>query len=754
MYHPPTGMIVVGHPTRNSIYFLHLSAPKYGLKNISQVDYIQRLVARDSSIPQPESTAVISGIREYSFANKGLLRSLDILQNPAMPTESDDPTLFELYAMHSKGVTCIQIKQGELGWTKDNKVMAPVDAVEAGLVKISKLVAPQPSQSTESQLPAEAAPSHIRIVSRSNAKDVLQKTPSSQGEEKKGPESITPPKFVDRKEEDTPVPTAEKLEKKGRKKKAASTAVAAATERDLLNSTGNAHSPVGSSSSTLASKAVVPSTVNTALAIPNMSQDLIESQFKAMESRLESSLSQALANRFDISLGNVAKQIDKNNYDRNQDHLEKHAALLGMVSDVLNENVEKVLKGIIREQFDLAIIPIVRDTVTKSVSDQLGNKLNMHITQAVQREMQKVLPNAVSNSLQKPDLVKSISDRVVHSVAAHVDEQILKAISVDILPNINAAAGKAAQRVGSDIYRQFREEMERMEEQRRADSAKIDQLVTQTTQLATIISTMVTSHSQSQKEFLALKQDLREHDRRTSHSQSGTHSHAHTRGNSANNQSASATREVAHYGQQARSTSQEQQAIYVSNPKEDRDKMELGQLLGTIHSLMQTHNYDEAMMKWLQSAEKEEEVFKEVLVKYNPGFLSQLQPLLLLSVGATVSTVLDGDFVTQKLAWTEMVILSLHQMVHNLVSLSLVLWLLFYRELQLTATFPTQDEQVREVTPKIMTLLKTRIEHLFLRISRQAPHDPMLKILTNMANVVNRINEMVRPGAIRPRSPF
>lgn len=59
-----------------------------------------------------------------------------------------------------------------------------------------------------------------------------------------------------------------------------------------------------------------------------------------------------------------------------------------------------------------------------------------------------------------------------------------------------------------------------------------------------------------------------------------------------------------------------------------------------------------------------------------------------------------------------------------------------------------QDDQVREVTPKIMGLLKTRIEHLFVRISRIAPNDPTLKSLTNMANVAGRINDIARSGGV------
>lgn len=59
-----------------------------------------------------------------------------------------------------------------------------------------------------------------------------------------------------------------------------------------------------------------------------------------------------------------------------------------------------------------------------------------------------------------------------------------------------------------------------------------------------------------------------------------------------------------------------------------------------------------------------------------------------------------------------------------------------------------QDDQVREVTPKIMNLLKTRIEQLLLDISRVAPHDPSLKTLSTMSQIAGRVaeNAQVRHG--------
>ena len=43
-----------------------------------------------------------------------------------------------------------------------------------------------------------------------------------------------------------------------------------------------------------------------------------------------------------------------------------------------------------------------------------------------------------------------------------------------------------------------------------------------------------------------------------------------------------------------------------------------------------------------------------------------------------------------------------------------------------------------------MTLLKTRIEQLFLDISRVAPHDTSLKTLSNMGQTAGRIADSVQ----------
>ena len=90
-------------------------------------------------------------------------------------------------------------------------------------------------------------------------------------------------------------------------------------------------------------------------------------------------------------------------------------------------------------------------------------------------------------------------------------------------------------------------------------------------------------------------------------------------------------------------------------------------------NLMKEGKYDEAMMQWLQSG-KEEELFKMVLLNYNPDIVTKLQqPLILLSVGTTIAKDLNGPLLAQKLAWIEIVVLQFYPMAPYLVCLNLSL---------------------------------------------------------------------------------
>ncbi|KAK3303936.1 uncharacterized protein B0T15DRAFT_399494 [Chaetomium strumarium] len=754
MYHAQSSMIIVGHPTRNSVYFLHLSAPKYTLKNMSQVDYIQRLVAQDPTIPQPELTAAIGGIREYSFANKGVLRSLNILDNPAAAADGDEPTLFELYAMHSKGVTCLFIKHSELGWTKDNKVIAPADAVEAGLAKISKLN-PPPVQTVETlsnpPLPTNdpSATPQIRIAAR-GAKDAALKIPSPQGDDKRGPDSTALPRLERKDAVETPGPAPEKTEKNRRKKRAA------ATDR---GEHGPSTDVTRANSQNKANK--VARNTDTAAEFSFGTTSISQEQLDAVVTKMESRIISNVTSRFDAVFKDVLGQIQKFQDSRDSAFASNQSTLLQMVADVLNENTESVLKNLIIAQINNSVIPSVGSAIDKSVSEQLGTKSGAQ-PNALQKGIQRLLPSAISQALLKPEVVKPISDQVSHSVNAQIEAQITRSLNALTPAVAKTAAQTVHQRIVEDVNSRIGEAFAQLEERRRSEDAKLDRLLTQTQDLTNAISALATSQSQVQKELAALKQQVNEQAREkamVAEEQVRGHAHSYS-GSGSHGQPGSASRELVSYPppQQHRQHqlqhqhnqhnqhqalaalphaaqasyphqpqhqfgSQEGQVVFAPiKSREERQKLELDHLIETIDELMRSRNYDEAMLRWLQSGDKTEEIFQRVLADYNPMFVQELPPLLLLSVGATVSVDISrsSQKLLKKVNFLEVVIYAFNENLGNL------------------------DDQVREVTPKIMNLLKTRIEGLFLEISRIAPHDPALKTLSNLSQVANRIAESVQ----------
>ena len=98
--------------------------------------------------------------------------------------------------------------------------------------------------------------------------------------------------------------------------------------------------------------------------------------------------------------------------------------------------------------------------------------------------------------------------------------------------------------------------------------------------------------------------------------------------------------------------------------------MELNNLLDTIDGLMRSGNYSDAMLRWLQSGDRTEEIFQQVLSNYNPMFAQDLPPLVLLSVGATVSRELSrgAPKLTKKISLLEIILYSFNQHIGNLVS--------------------------------------------------------------------------------------
>ncbi|KAI5917122.1 hypothetical protein F4810DRAFT_716767 [Camillea tinctor] len=685
-YHPPTGMIVVGHPTRNSIYFLHLSAPKYTIKGLSQVDYIQKLVAKDSSIPEPESTAVISGVREYSFANKGVLRSLDILVNPTTSSDGDEQTLFELYAMHSKGVTALWIKQNELGWTKDNKVIQGVDATDVGLVKISKLK--ELPSALVSELPvSEESAMPIRIATRPSASSKeassLPATSLPSGPEQQSRKGIENAHLHERKEVDapvTPMNQLDKSEKKARKKREKAAAAAEKLAAENSQSNGNSHPSKASSS-----------------AQPTMSAESIQSAIKQISSGLSEKLGTVISNEFRQYQGKVETEFRKSGdaFSKSQQDL------LALVSSVLNDNVQAVLSRIISDQFEANVVPHMNTAITKTIENQIDSKVGGKVSHSVQNQMQKSLPNAVLQALQRSELPKAISDKLVEAVSLDMEETFRETLLNTITPVFSEMAAQASRSALQEVQQRTTKHINELEQRHIADSRKIDQLTVLVTKLSDTVNTMASNQAQLQGELIKIQQQL------ATREQIPTIPSQPTQRLTYDSPAATSANQLVPYPS--------------ANNAASRDP-EVQHNIVSIANHMSVGDFEPGLVRWIQLSRKQE-VFEEYLSKFNPQFMQDMPAIVTLSVASVISEQLDGSVLKEKLDWIETVLRSLEASLSHIT-----------------------DIQVREVIPSIMGNIGSRIEQLYMQqVRRHSHHDSLLQRLNDLALMARRIRDALKP---------
>ena len=707
LYHAATGMIIVGHPTRNSIYFLHLSAPRYYLpKGINQAEFTQKLATHDPAILKPESTAVVSGMREYSLENKGSLRSLDILPAPASSTVGgDSATLFELYAMHSKGVTCLAIRQPDLGWTSENKVMRPLDAAETGAVTIESIrELPAIAIPEVVDITATKVPAPTRIVPRPASKEVSPKDGA-----KKAVHA-----------EPSARPAASKSEDKAEKKDVASNgghANASGTEKQPKNkrrkATTSSDASAGTGQSAQSSKTILMDPLSNSRngnakpsieAIPEVdgtkasSRDFSDATLKNIESRISGDLKQT----FDASLESLLQDLKLDRRTQNAVAKSEQEAVLRVVSSTLNDNIEVSLSKIVNSSIQKSVLPAVSEVAKNAVKEQLGSSMHSHLGNSIPRELQKALPDAVANALQQPQLLKLMSDALVRSVAFRVEEQFATLLHNVVSPAFTKLSVQASQNAVSEIQRQVSGKMEALEQRHHDDESKIDQLMKLVTGLTETVSSMAAAQADFQGQFLRLQQ-----------------------------QATTERREVSRQTQGATDTASLAGPVEQKTPQE----LQFEAMLKELSVYMNDGNYETAIIRWLQSG-LHQEFFEQYFYQFNPDFIRDLNPLLLLSIGSAISGGIENQRVLERLAWLEAVlaVLQAHVNAQNMVSRKSLIYILNI------LTFK-QQEEVREHVPKIVAHYITRLEHLFMIVSNSNAQDPVLKRISLIVNACNRILE-------------
>ena len=534
-YHPTSGIVVVGHPTRNAIYFIHLSAPKYNLQGTSQAKYIQRLADRDPSLPKPESTAIMSGLREYSFASKGQLRSIDLLPvSPGASMNKDEPGLFELYVMHSKGVTCLNIRKADLGWSEDSKVMDSRDAVDAGYVIVKDLREPpllalssEPSSvngDNIASVPPPKATSKVKI-----SEPILQNTTDFQ-------------EPVETTRSNPPASTIpEKAEK--RKKKKASTATTSATTAAAEEapsivpppaplppnsyaattakglSSGNQSSNKDIKSSPTKKQSYENAEANTeqkskrslagAESISlGISPDFINKELKKIEQSVSAEFSKSLKGELEA----LYRKFDEDKRVHDAASAAKQDAILRLVSSTLTENVEKALSRIIMTNIAQSVVPSIHKATATTLRNEIPEWLQKHLLNTLPAQLKLAVPEAVSNAIQSPDVLRLLSEQVGSKLTAQVEKQLSTSLTKGVLPAFQTLVIEATRKHVLETEKRVDDYVERANLQHQQDTAKIDKLTELVRALTETVHSMAAAQSEFQSEILkAQQQSMREH---------------------------------------------------------------------------------------------------------------------------------------------------------------------------------------------------------------------------------------------------
>ncbi|KAL9000260.1 MAG: hypothetical protein Q9188_005714 [Gyalolechia gomerana] len=694
VYHPSSGIIVVGHPTRNSIYLIHLSAPRYNLPSMSQARFLQRLAQKDSTLPRPEATAIMSGLREYSFDMLGHIRSLELVpmdSNRRFADEEQDPPLFELYVLHSRGVTSLSVDKADLGWSSENKVLIPVDAEKERYISVkdlrelSQIAVSEPSSVNGDHLPSAAASATTKHAQRETGKPA-QATPKKgrhvRSEERIAVESTPALERTDADLGAAPSGGIEKGEKKKKKKRDAA-AAAATNPTDNGSQAGEpapnvppTADPKPPATQPAAAQIVSKPKTGESAPISHLSPSMpdgesvnigISGEFLDKElKKIEHAVSAEFKRVFTQELETLYRRFDDDKRVQSAAGAAKQDAMLRLVSATLGENVEKSLSRIIESSIQQAVIPAIVDTTTSALDNKLSETLTQQLHNTIPASFKLALPDAISRGVQNPEVLRILSEQLTDKLGDHVERELAVALHKTIMPAFQNLTANLAQKVSNEAHGRLREQLQRAEAQRQNDSVKIDQLTELVRGLSETVHAMAAAQSEFQQEVLKLQQQVIQ-ERRTSSGESGS-------------------------SQRASAVSRES-TVMPKTPEQEA--------LDSVSSSIAAGRLEEGTIQ----SEFQNYVFDEYLAGLNPGYLRELSPLLNLSVGAAVTSSLDKKL-GERLTWLEAVF----------------------------STIRPGDPELREYGSRIMDVLRERLESGFMHISMSNGGEPALRRIPPLAN--------------------
>ena len=492
VYHAKSGIIVVGHPTRNSVFLIHLSMPRHNIPaGMSQAQFLKRLAIKDLSIPKAESTAIMSGVRELSLSSIGQLLSLDVVDastNTSVP-EVEDKTLFEVYIMHTRGVTAISVKNQDLGWDAQSKVMYPIDATAENMISTRDLhqplegeAAPTTMESSPTKKESPRAPSPVKKVElsapptpASRVQPPVKKVDGS-GPPTSTPRVQTPPTSVP-----TPVPATALSPTPVPTGVSANKSTEAPTDR-------KASQPASATLSNGNSKPAQPAKTTLGTTAPS---DLSGSTIDA--SALADTMSRALASTLSDVLSKVLGDLFENLYRRLDDDKRvneaagsaKQDAVLRLVSSTLTDNVEKSLNRIVSSTIETSVLPALSATVSATVERKVGDAVALQLQSSLSKDLQSALAAPIASAMQDPKVIRTLNDQLTSKVTSHVESVFTTTLNQTITPAFQKLASSSANKMTSEMEKRVSLQVQELNIQRQAEAARLISLLSLLLSLST-----------------------------------------------------------------------------------------------------------------------------------------------------------------------------------------------------------------------------------------------------------------------------
>jgi hypothetical protein len=361
------------------------------------------------------------------------------------------------------------------------------------------------------------------------------------------------------------------------------------------------------------------------------SAEISDASLKNIEARVSGEVKKL----FGDSLDSLRQNIKDDRRAQAASAEAKQDAMLRLVSATLSDNIEVTLGRIVDTSIQQSVLPVIAEVTAKVVEEQLSVKLNSHIAETLPKEIKKNIPDAIDQALRQPQLLKLMSESLAKSVSFRVEEQFASLLQNVVTPAFSKLAIQSSQKVAADLQREATQHIEGLQRQRHADSVKIEQLTQLVTGLTQTVSSMASAQAEFQAQFLKMQQQAAIDRRDAAARQSQSEGHGHTSHNSTSRSSTALTGPV--------------------EVEKSASDIEYETMLRSISAAMNEGEFENAVIQWLQTR-REQEFFQNFFSRYNPDFIRELSPLLLLSLGATITLEMNDELLPQRVAWLETIL--------------------------------------------------------------------------------------------------